>query len=108
MMIAVAEAAAQSRLTPEYRKSWVANIVPRDSSDMVNAWEAGNTEKTREMFYKLFPLCQAMFYETNPIPVKTALALMGKIQDGLRLPMCPMAPANLEKLKKALKDYGIL
>jgi 4-hydroxy-tetrahydrodipicolinate synthase len=88
--------------------SVVANIVPRDTSDMVNAWEQGNTEKARELFYRLFPLCQAMFYETNPIPVKTALALMGKVQGELRLPMCPMAPANLEKLKKALKDYGIL
>jgi 4-hydroxy-tetrahydrodipicolinate synthase len=49
-----------------------------------------------------------MFYETNPIPVKTSLALMGKIQDEMRLPLCPMAPSNLEKLKKALQEYGLL
>ncbi|RPJ21927.1 MAG: 4-hydroxy-tetrahydrodipicolinate synthase, partial [Desulfobacteraceae bacterium] len=54
------------------------------------------------------PLCQAMFIETNPIPVKTSLALMGKIDGEMRLPLCPMAPANLEKLREALKDYGLV
>ena len=88
--------------------SVVANIVPKDTADMVNAWEEGNIERTKELFYKLFPLCQAMFYETNPIPVKTSLALMGKIQDELRLPLAPMASANLERLKKALQDYGLI
>jgi len=88
--------------------SVVANIVPRDTADMLTAWEDGNYKKAKEFFFKLFPLCQAMFYETNPIPVKTSLALMGKIRDELRLPLAPMAPANLEKLKKALKSYGVL
>ncbi|MBW2266841.1 MAG: 4-hydroxy-tetrahydrodipicolinate synthase [Deltaproteobacteria bacterium] len=88
--------------------SVVANIVPRDTADMITAWEEGSMDKARELFFKLFPLCQAMFYETNPVPVKTSLALMGKIQDELRLPLVPMAPANLEKLKKALEDYGVL
>jgi len=88
--------------------SVVANIVPKDTADMVNAWEEGNVERAKELFYKLFPLCQAMFYETNPIPVKTSLALMGKIQDELRLPLVPMASANLERLKKALQDYGLI
>lgn len=88
--------------------SVVANIVPKDTADMVNAWEEGNVERAKELFYKLFPLCQAMFYETNPIPVKTSLALMGKIQNELRLPLVPMASANLERLKKALQDYGLI
>jgi 4-hydroxy-tetrahydrodipicolinate synthase len=88
--------------------SVVANIVPRDTADMVKAWEEGDVKKAKELFYKLFPLCQAMFYETNPIPVKTSLALMGKIQNELRLPLCPMAPTNLDRLKKALQDYGLL
>ena len=88
--------------------SVVANIVPKDSADMITAWEAGDVAKAREMFYKLLPLCQAMFFETNPSPVKTSLALMGKIADEMRLPMCPLAPANLEKLKKALKNYGLI
>jgi 4-hydroxy-tetrahydrodipicolinate synthase len=88
--------------------SVVANIVPRDTADMLTAWEDENFKKAKEIFFKLFPLCQAMFYETNPVPVKTSLALMGKIRDELRLPLAPMAPANLEKLKKALQNYGIL
>jgi len=88
--------------------SVVANIVPKDTSDMVNAWLEGDIEKATGLFYKLFPLCQAMFYETNPIPVKTSLALMGKITDEFRLPMCNMASANLDRLKKALKDYGLI
>lgn len=88
--------------------SVVANIVPRDTADLVKAWEEGRIDEAKRLFYKLLPLCQAMFFETNPIPVKTSLGLMGKIQDEMRLPLYPMAPANLEKLKKALSEYGLL
>ncbi len=88
--------------------SVVANIVPRDTADLVKAWEEGGIDEAKELFYKLLPLCQAMFFETNPIPVKTSLGLMGKIQDEMRLPLYPMAPANLEKLKKALSEYGLI
>jgi len=88
--------------------SVVANIVPRDNADLLTAWEEGNIDKAKALYLKLLPLCQAMFYETNPVPVKTSLALMGKIQDELRLPLAPMATANLEKLKNALRDYGVL
>jgi 4-hydroxy-tetrahydrodipicolinate synthase len=88
--------------------SVVANIAPRETADMVDAWADGNIEKSREIYYRLLPLFLAMFYETNPIPVKTSLALMGKIRDEMRLPLCPLAPANLERLKKALKDFGLI
>jgi len=88
--------------------SVVANIVPRDSADLIKAWEEGKVEEARALFYKLFPLCQAMFFETNPIPVKTSLALMGRIQDEMRLPLCPMSQGNLDRLKKALKAYGLI
>jgi len=88
--------------------SVVANIVPKDSADMVQAWLNGRAEEAKDLFLKLFPLCQAMFYETNPIPVKTSLGLMGKASDEMRLPLCPMAPANLEKLKRALRAYGLI
>jgi len=88
--------------------SVVANIVPRDSADLIKAWEEGKVEEARALFYKLFPLCQAMFFETNPIPVKTSLALMGRMQDEMRLPLCPMSQGNLDRLKKALKDYGLI
>jgi 4-hydroxy-tetrahydrodipicolinate synthase len=88
--------------------SVVANIVPKENADMVKAWEEVKIDRARQLFYKILPLCQAMFIETNPIPVKTSLALMGKIDGEMRLPLCPMAPANLEKLKAALKDYGLV
>jgi len=88
--------------------SVVANIVPRDTADLVKAWEEGRIDEAKRLFYKLLPLCQAMFFETNPIPVKISLALMDKIQDEMRLPLYPMAPANLERLKKALSEYGLI
>ena len=88
--------------------SVVANIVPKETADMVKAWEMGDVDRARALFYRLLPLCQAMFYETNPIPVKTSLAMMGKISEEMRLPMAPMSPANRERLKRALEDYGLL
>ncbi|MDD5078913.1 MAG: 4-hydroxy-tetrahydrodipicolinate synthase [Candidatus Omnitrophica bacterium] len=88
--------------------SVVANIVPRDVADMVKEFEKGDVKKAREIHYKLLPLIKAMFIETNPIPVKTAMGLLGMCEPDLRLPMCGMLPENLEKLKKALKEYGLL
>lgn len=88
--------------------SVAANIVPVDTANLVSAWEKGNISEAKDLYYKLLPLCQAMFYETNPVPVKTSLALMGKIGDEMRLPLAPMSQANLDRLKKALKDYGLI
>ncbi len=88
--------------------SVTANIAPADCAAMFDAFFAGKTDEARRLHYKLEPLHGPMFIETNPIPVKTALALMGKIAEEFRLPLCPMADANKEKLKKALKDYGLI
>lgn len=88
--------------------SVVANIVPRDVADLTRAFLGGDWKRAREIHLKLFPLCQAMFYETNPIPVKTAMALMGMIGGELRMPLCPMSEANLNKLKAAMRAYGLL
>jgi 4-hydroxy-tetrahydrodipicolinate synthase len=88
--------------------SVIANIVPKESAELVQLWEEGKTGEARDAFLRLFPLCQAMFFETNPIPVKTSLALMGKIDEEMRLPMYKMAPANLDKLKKVLTDFGLI
>ena len=88
--------------------SVVANIVPGDTAEVVKAWLAGDIQRAKKIFFKLYPLCQAMFYETNPVPVKTSLALMGKIGDELRLPLAPMSDANLAKLKNALRGYGLI
>ena len=85
-----------------------ANVAPKDVSDMCAAWEKGDIAKARKLHYKLEPLNTAMFIETNPIPAKTALAMMGKIEEEFRLPLCEMADANKDKLKKALKDYGLI
>ena len=88
--------------------SVVANIVPEDTASVIREWEKGNLAKAQEIYFKLYPLCQAMFYETNPVPVKTSLALMGRIADEIRLPLAPMSDVNLEKLKGALKNYGLI
>ncbi len=88
--------------------SVVANIVPADVAELVNAFERNDIKRAQELHYKLLPLIKAMFLETNPIPVKTAMGLLGMCEPDLRLPMCAMSQDNLEKLKKALKDYGLL
>jgi 4-hydroxy-tetrahydrodipicolinate synthase len=88
--------------------SVLANVAPRDTADLVNVWDRGDIDQARKIYYKLLPLCKAMFYETNPIPVKTALALMGKMDGELRLPLAPLSPANHEKLKMTLREYGLL
>ncbi|MBN1824083.1 MAG: 4-hydroxy-tetrahydrodipicolinate synthase [Endomicrobiales bacterium] len=88
--------------------SVVANIAPKDVADMISAYLKGDVKKAQELHYKLLPLVKAMFIETNPIPVKTAMEMMGMCSGALRLPMCEMEPANKTKLEKALKDYGLL
>jgi 4-hydroxy-tetrahydrodipicolinate synthase len=88
--------------------SVLANVAPRDTADLVNVWDRGDIDQARKIYYKQLPLCKAMFYETNPIPVKTALALMGKMDGELRLPLAPLSPANHEKLKTTLREYGLL
>lgn len=88
--------------------SVTANIAPKDVAKMIDAWDKGDIDGAREMHYKLEPLNQMMFIETNPIPVKTALNLMGKCADELRLPLCAMSQANREKLTKVMKDYGLI
>jgi 4-hydroxy-tetrahydrodipicolinate synthase len=88
--------------------SVVANIVPKDVAEMVLVFEKGDIKRAQALHYKLLPLIKAVFIETNPIPVKTAMGLLGMCSPDLRLPMCSMLPDNLEKLKKALKDYGLL
>jgi 4-hydroxy-tetrahydrodipicolinate synthase len=85
-----------------------ANIAPKLVSDMCALWAAGRFDEARAIHFKLEPLNAAMFIETNPIPVKTALALMGKVREEFRLPLCEMAPANREKLKKVLEGMKLI
>ncbi len=85
-----------------------ANVAPRLASKMFSLWQKGKVREALKVHYKLEPLNAAMFFETNPIPVKTALAMMKKIREEFRLPLCEMAPANKEKLKKVLKDAKLI
>lgn len=88
--------------------STVANVAPREMSQLTRACFEGDWEKGRSIQFKLIPLIRSLFIETNPIPVKTALSLMGKCRGDLRLPMTPMAEPNVKKLKKAMSDFGLI
>ena len=87
--------------------SVVSNIVPADIKAMTAAALKGDYAKARQLHHRLFPLIKACFIETSPIPVKIALSMMGKCTRELRLPLCDLDPANEEKLKAALKAYGL-
>jgi 4-hydroxy-tetrahydrodipicolinate synthase len=85
-----------------------ANIMPVEMAALVNSFSEGKIEEARRIHFKLSPLFAALFFETNPIPVKEALSLMGKIDPELRLPLCPMAQDTREKLIQALKDASLI
>lgn len=88
--------------------SVVANETPKEFSEMIAEALRGNYARASELHFKLLPLMNVNFIETNPLPVKTALGLMGKIQPNFRLPLVPMQPANIEKLKKVLMELNLL
>ncbi|MBC7357467.1 MAG: 4-hydroxy-tetrahydrodipicolinate synthase [Desulfacinum sp.] len=89
--------------------SVVSNVAPRDMADLCTHFLEGRFREAQDLYYKLLPLCHAMFVETNPAPVKTALKLMGKIDsDHVRLPLVPTSEAGTAKVRKALEDYGLL
>lgn len=88
--------------------SVVANIVPQDVAIMVENFFAKKIDEAIRLHLKLFPLVKSMFIETNPIPIKAAMDLLGMPAGEPRLPLCPPAPENLEVIKKSLKDYGLL
>ncbi len=88
--------------------SVVANVNPGDIAETCNAFKAGNIELARKLHYKTMQLAVDLFIETNPIPAKTALMLMGKLNGKLRLPLAPLTPANQETLRQTLKDAGLI
>ena len=85
-----------------------ANVAPKDMADMVNAALAGNVAGARAAHFKLASLFNALFYETNPIPVKEALAMMNKIEPEFRLPLTAMSSDNRERLRQVMKDTGLI
>lgn len=88
--------------------SVVANIIPGEVAAMVDAFFGGDLEEARRLHYKMFPLCKAMFYETNPGPVKAAMGLMKMISPEWRLPLCEPRPETLKKITSDITSYGLL
>jgi 4-hydroxy-tetrahydrodipicolinate synthase len=88
--------------------STVANVAPKETSELAEACLQGDWERGRGLQFKLIPLIRSLFVETNPIPVKTALSLIGKCSGELRLPLTPMAEGNLHQLRQAMADFGLL
>ncbi|MEA3490048.1 MAG: 4-hydroxy-tetrahydrodipicolinate synthase [Candidatus Omnitrophota bacterium] len=88
--------------------SVVANIVPGRVHDLVQTYLDGRRETSRNIHYGMIELCRAMFIETNPIPVKTSLSMMGRVKEEWRLPLCEMDKENREKLRKILQKYKLI
>ena len=84
------------------------NLVPHDVVELVRAWRSGDPGRARDVYYHLRPIFDVLFCETNPIPVKTALALRGLVTDELRLPLTPMSQPARERLQVVMKEYGLL
>ncbi len=84
------------------------NVAPGELVGMVRAFKAGELEQARASYFRLLPLFDVLFCETNPIPVKAALALLGRIDDEVRLPLTPLSAPNRERLQVALKEFGLL
>ena len=88
--------------------STASNVAPADVVELVRAFRAGDLARARDVHYRLLPLLDALFCETNPIPVKSALAMRGLIREELRLPLVRMSDANRARLQIVMKEYGLL
>ena len=88
--------------------SVISNEVPRQMTDLAHLLLEGKYDEARKLNAKLLPLMQVNFIETNPIPVKAALAMMGRIKEVYRLPMCPIKAENRAKLERILAEQGLL
>ncbi|MGE3259424.1 MAG: 4-hydroxy-tetrahydrodipicolinate synthase [Geobacter sp.] len=88
--------------------SVLANIMPKAVGDLTDAYFAGDLAKARQLHLDTLKISNAMFIESNPVPVKTALGLMGKCSDEVRLPLAPMSEANKNKLAAIMKEYKLI
>ena len=88
--------------------SVISNVAPADMANMIDAFGRGDMALARQLHDKMNPLIDALFIEINPVPVKAALAMMGKIDAHVRLPLCRMSDVNYEKLRKVMSDYGLM
>lgn len=85
-----------------------ANVMPKEMAQLVAFFKAGQIDEARQLHFKLSPLFAALFYETNPIPVKEALGMMGKIDPELRLPLCAMGTDNRNQLARVMKEMRLI
>ena len=88
--------------------SVASNVVPREVSNMVKAFAMGKVATALKLHERLYPLFKNLFIETNPVPVKAALAMLGQIQEEYRLPLVPLTPKHREVLRTTLKRCAIL
>jgi 4-hydroxy-tetrahydrodipicolinate synthase len=88
--------------------SATANVAPRAVAELYDLTQAGRWDEARDLHYRLLPLNEALFWETNPVPVKAALALMGRIDPEVRLPLAPLAPATERRLAAVLAAFGLI
>jgi 4-hydroxy-tetrahydrodipicolinate synthase len=88
--------------------SVASNVIPREVAHMVQAFQMGKLEGARKLHQKYFPLFKDLFIESNPIPVKAALAMMGSIEEEYRLPLSPMNAKNRETLLATMRSCGVL
>lgn len=88
--------------------SVLANICPKDTHDICAKYLEGDVDASRDLFLKYMPLIKTLFIEVNPIPIKTAMNLIGFHVGSFRMPLCEMMPENLSKLSSLLKEYGLL
>jgi 4-hydroxy-tetrahydrodipicolinate synthase len=88
--------------------SVISNQAPLEIRQLIDAALAGNLNEARAFHYKLLPLMNANFIESNPIPVKAGMAMMGLIEENYRLPLVPITPANREKLRQVMAEAGLI
>ena len=88
--------------------SVTANIMPKEVAALVDAYNAGNMEEARRLHLYLLKISNAMFIESNPVPVKTGVALQGRCSDEVRLPLAPLVESNRSKLTAIMKEYGLI
>lgn len=84
------------------------NVLPREVARLYNLCAAGRWDEARDLHYTLLPMNEVLFIETNPVPVKTALAMMGKINPEVRLPLAPMSDSHTTRLREVMGQYGLL
>ena len=88
--------------------SVVSNVAPADMKSLCASANAGDMLKAKALHFKLAPLARAMFLEVNPVPVKMALGMMGRLEFSVRMPLCPLTEASESELKGELKRYGLI